>query len=186
MSPNSYAAGYFAEEVRRELSEKYGEKKLYEGGLSVRTTLDPKMQLMARKALVDGLVRFDEAQGFRGAMRNISVTQDWGVALAEVPAIAEIAEGMIHSALDSYAAQDAALAEDVVARDEQVDALYRDLIRDLIELLSTKTANVITATELLLIARNLERIGDNATNIAEAVYYAATGAVMPDRHKSAE
>jgi len=107
-------------------------------------------------------------------------------ALAEVPAIAEIAEGMIHSALDSYAAQDAALAEDVVARDEQVDALYRDLIRDLIELLSTKTANVITATELLLIARNLERIGDNATNIAEAVYYAATGAVMPDRHKSAE
>ena len=90
MSPNSYAAGYFAEEVRRELSEKYGEKKLYEGGLSVRTTLDPKMQLMARKALVDGLVRFDEAQGFRGAMRNISVTQDWGVALAEVPALGDV------------------------------------------------------------------------------------------------
>ena len=106
-------------------------------------------------------------------------------ALAQVPAIAEIAEGMVHSALDAYAAQDAALAEDVVARDEEVDALYRDLIRDLIELLSAKTANVITATELLLIARNLERIGDNATNIAEAVYYAATGAVMPDRHKSA-
>ena len=90
MSPNSYAAGYFAEEVRRELSEKYGEKKLYEGGLSVRTTLDPKMQLMARKALVDGLVRFDEAQGFRGAMRNINVAQDWGVALAEVPALGDV------------------------------------------------------------------------------------------------
>ena len=90
LSPNSYAAGYFAEEVRRELSEKYGEKKLYEGGLSVRTTLDPKMQLMARKALVDGLVRFDEAHGFRGAMRNINVTQDWGVALAEVPALGDV------------------------------------------------------------------------------------------------
>src|SRR5271157_1652459 len=58
LSPNSIAAGYFAEEVRRELNDRYGDKKLYEGGLSVRTTLDPKMQLMARKALVDGLLRF--------------------------------------------------------------------------------------------------------------------------------
>jgi penicillin-binding protein 1A len=63
LSPNSYAAGFFAEEVRRELAERYGEKKLYEGGLSVRTTLDPKMQVWARKALVDGLVRYDEAHG---------------------------------------------------------------------------------------------------------------------------
>ena len=61
LTPNSIAAGFFAEEVRRELSERYGEQKLYEGGLSVRTTFDPKVQLMARKALVDGLVRYDEA-----------------------------------------------------------------------------------------------------------------------------
>ena len=52
-----FAAEYFAEEVRREINDHYGEKKLYEGGLSVRTTLDPKMQVMARKALVDGLVQ---------------------------------------------------------------------------------------------------------------------------------
>ena len=64
--PTRFAAGFFAEEVRRELNDRYGEKKLYEGGLSVRTTLDPKMQLMARKALVDGLVRYDEAHGLRG------------------------------------------------------------------------------------------------------------------------
>src|SRR6202043_3242765 len=61
-----FAAEYFAEEVRREIYERYGEKKLLEGGLSVRTTLDPKFQVMARKALTDGLVRFDEAQGWRG------------------------------------------------------------------------------------------------------------------------
>ena len=66
------AAGYFAEEVRREIAERYGEKKLYEGGLSVRTTLDPKMQAMARKALVDGLVRYDEAHGWRGAIQRRS------------------------------------------------------------------------------------------------------------------
>ena len=48
----------------------YGEKKLYEGGLSVRTTLDPKLQVVARKALADGLVKFDEAQGWRGAVQQ--------------------------------------------------------------------------------------------------------------------
>ncbi len=90
LSPNSYAAGYFAEEVRRELLERYGEKKLYEGGLSVRATLDPKMQLWARKALVDGLVRYDEARGFRGAMRSLDVSQDWGPPLSEVPVLGDV------------------------------------------------------------------------------------------------
>src|SRR5579871_5587122 len=62
----TFAAEYFAEEVRRYLFEKYGEKKLYEGGLSVRTTLDPKMQVLARKTMINGLVNFDETQGWRG------------------------------------------------------------------------------------------------------------------------
>ena len=101
LSPNSYAAGFFAEDVRRILSERYGEKKLYEGGLSVRTTLDPKMQLMARKALVDGLVRYDEAQGFRGAMRNIRTDVDWGLALAEVPALGDVKPWRLAVVLDA-------------------------------------------------------------------------------------
>lgn len=105
-------------------------------------------------------------------------------ALTLVPAMAEIAEGMIHSALDAYAAQDAALAESVVARDDEVDALHRELIRHLINHLSDQSPNVITATELLQVSRHIERIGDNATNVAEAVYYAATGLVMPDRHRA--
>lgn len=91
LSPNTYAAGYFAEEVRRELLDRYGEKKLYEGGLSVRTTLDPKTQQMARRALVDGLVRYDEAHGFRGAIKHIDLGQDWGAALAAVPALKDVA-----------------------------------------------------------------------------------------------
>ena len=82
-----FAAEYFAEEVRRDLNDRYGEKKLYEGGLSVRTTLDPKLQLMARKALTDGLVKFDETQGYRGAIQKIDVSGDWGVKLADVKAL---------------------------------------------------------------------------------------------------
>jgi penicillin-binding protein 1A len=100
LSPNTYAAGFFAEEVRRELADRYGEKKLYEGGLSVRTTLDPKMQLMARKALVDGLVRYDEAHGFRGPMRHIDISQDWGKTLIDVPALGDIAPWRLAVVLD--------------------------------------------------------------------------------------
>ena len=68
-----FAADYFAEDVRREIFEKYGEKRLYEGGLSVRTTLDPKMQVIARKALADGLVRYDEGRGYRGPVTKIEL-----------------------------------------------------------------------------------------------------------------
>src|SRR5262249_62069979 len=73
-----FAAEYFAEEVRRYLYEKYGEKKLYDGGLSVRTTLNPKVQVMARKAMINGLVNFDEGQGYRGPIANIQTGGDWG------------------------------------------------------------------------------------------------------------
>ena len=88
---HTFAGEYFAEEVRRDIFERYGEKKLYEGGLSVRTTLDPKLQIMARKAMVTGLVNFDEAQGWRGAPHKIDVSGDWGVKLAEIKALSDIA-----------------------------------------------------------------------------------------------
>ena len=101
LTPNSIAAGYFAEEVRRELSDRYGEKKLYEGGLSVRTTLDPKMQLMARKALVDGLVRFDESKGWRGAIRHVDLGADWGVPLGEIPTLGDVQPWQLAVVLDS-------------------------------------------------------------------------------------
>ena len=85
-----FAGEYFAEEVRRDIFERYGEKKLYEGGLSVRTTLDPQLQVMARKAMAGGLVNFDEAQGWRGAQNKIEIAGDWGVKLAEVKALSDI------------------------------------------------------------------------------------------------
>ncbi len=88
---HTFSAEYFAEEVRRELYERYGEKKLYEGGLSVRTTLDPKMQVIARKALTDGLVKYDEAHGYRGAFTTIDISGDWGTKLADVKTLNDVA-----------------------------------------------------------------------------------------------
>jgi len=70
-------AGFFGEEVRRELLQRYGEEGLYTGGLSVRTTLDPRLQKMARKAVYMGLNAYDRRHGWRGPITAFSVTPDW-------------------------------------------------------------------------------------------------------------
>jgi penicillin-binding protein 1A len=94
------AADYFAEEVRRKLVEMYGEDGLYgrtervggsgegvNGGLSVRTTLDPHLQKIGRKVLTDGLVAFDRERGWRGPVERLDIAGDWGIGLAgiEIP-----------------------------------------------------------------------------------------------------
>src|SRR3978361_87335 len=89
-SARTVAGEYFAEEVRRDIFERYGEKKLYGGGLSVRTTLDPKLQVMARKTMAAGLVNYDENQGWRGATSKIDISGDWGVKLADVRSLSDI------------------------------------------------------------------------------------------------
>jgi penicillin-binding protein 1A len=95
-----FEAAYFAEEVRRYIFEHYTEKKLYEGGLSVRTTLDPRLQVLARKTLIDGLVKFDESQGYRGALQQIDIKGDWGLKLAEVKALSDVAPWRIAVVLE--------------------------------------------------------------------------------------
>jgi penicillin-binding protein 1A len=86
-----FAAEYFAEEVRRSLFNAYGEAKLYAGGLSVRTTLDPRLQKIGRKALIDGLVAYDRKQGWRGPVEKIDVSGDWGVPLGAIDSPSDIA-----------------------------------------------------------------------------------------------
>jgi len=77
-------AAVFAEEVRRRVIETYSDKQLYEGGLSIRTTLDLRMQLWARQALTGGLQAFDRRKGWRGAVKNIPVDASWPRALSEI------------------------------------------------------------------------------------------------------
>ncbi len=86
-----YASEFFAEDVRRTLLSQYGEEKLYGGGLSVRTTLDPKMQAYAYKALHQGLVEFDRVRGWRGAVQKIDVSGDWGIRLSQIDVATDIA-----------------------------------------------------------------------------------------------
>jgi penicillin-binding protein 1A len=89
--PKIFASEYFAEEVRREILDRFGEDKLYGGGLSVRTTLDPRLQRIARKALVDGLVAYDRSRGgWRGVEKHIEIAGDWGKTLAAIPVWSDI------------------------------------------------------------------------------------------------
>ncbi len=87
-----FAGEYFTEEVRRAIISRYGEDALYEGGLSVRTTLDPKMQVVARKALQNGLLKYDTLRGYRGPVTSIDVSGDWGVPLGEVERLSDVPE----------------------------------------------------------------------------------------------
>jgi penicillin-binding protein 1A len=89
--PKIFASEYFAEEVRREILDVYGEDKLYGGGLSVRTTLDPRLQRIARKTLVDGLVAYDHRRGgWRGPLKQVSLEEDWGKTLGAIPVWSDI------------------------------------------------------------------------------------------------
>ncbi|MGQ3675189.1 penicillin-binding protein 1A [Xanthobacter sp. TB0139] len=85
-----FAAEYYAEEVRRQIYERYGQDKLYEGGLSVRTPLDPKLQALAKKTLSAGLVGYDERRGWRGPVTTIPLTGDWGEELGKVKELSDI------------------------------------------------------------------------------------------------
>lgn len=84
-------AKYFAEEVRREVYGLYGEQSLYDGGLSVRTTIDMSLQPVAIKALRDGLVAYDRRHGWRGPITTLPVEKDWAKKLADVPTPGDIA-----------------------------------------------------------------------------------------------
>lgn len=79
-------AEYFNEEVRRELIDRYGERKVYEGGLLVRTSLEPTLQAAADKALRDALEAYDRRHGWRGPLTHIAIDGDWQSRLAAVPA----------------------------------------------------------------------------------------------------
>ena len=77
-------AGHFTEEVRRELLAAYGKDGLYGGGLSVRTTLDPKLQEIAVKSLRDGLVSYDERHGWRGPVTHLPNMSSWAEQVSKI------------------------------------------------------------------------------------------------------
>lgn len=100
--------------------------------------------------------------------------------LTLLPAMGELAGEMVHDVLTAYAARDPELAREVIATDVKVDAFYNSIFRNLVSHMMENPATISSAAQLLFVARNIERIGDHATNVAEMVHFAATGTYPPD------
>jgi phosphate transport system protein len=95
--------------------------------------------------------------------------------LIDLPVMAQVAQEMIHAALDAFVAFDADAAQKVAARDDEIDNLYQQVFRELLTYMLEDPRNISRATYLLWVAHNLERIGDRVTNICERVVFMATG-----------
>ena len=106
--------------------------------------------------------------------------------LSLLPEMARIAGEMVQTVLDAFAARDAEKAAEVCERDVAVDDFYNSIFRALLTHMMENPHNITPATHLLFVAKNLERIGDHATNVAEMVYFAATGQHLADRQKGAD
>ena len=101
--------------------------------------------------------------------------------------MAEIALQQLKAVLDAYAAHDDHAAYAVRQRDDEIDALYTSLFRELLTYMMEDPRNITFCTHLLFCAKNIERIGDHATNIAEAVHFVVTGEqVTEERAKSTD
>lgn len=87
----------------------------------------------------------------------------------------------LNNVLDAFATRDVDLAQSVWRRDDQIDELYTSLFRELLTYMMEDPRNITFCTHLLFCAKNIERIGDHATNIAETVVYLVTGQNLTDR-----
>lgn len=103
--------------------------------------------------------------------------------LTLLPAMGEVAGEMVHDVLTAYASRDPDLAREVISTDAKVDAFYNSIFRNLVSHMVENPATISSAAQLLFVARNLERIGDHATNVAEMVHYAATGTYPPEEDR---
>jgi len=92
-----------------------------------------------------------------------------------IPRMARLVQEIIKDVLDAYIERDAARAIDVWRRDEEVDEIYTSLFRELLTYMMEDSRNISSCIHLLFIAKNIERIGDHATNIAETVHFLALG-----------
>ena len=104
--------------------------------------------------------------------------------LTLLPAMAQMAREMVKSALDAFAARDAQGAIAVIERDRAVDDFYDSIFRTMVTFMMENPKTISESAHVLFIAKNLERIGDHATNVAEMVHYAVTGEMPPERDRS--
>ena len=103
--------------------------------------------------------------------------------ISVIQAMGRMAAEMVHDVLDAFAARNAAAAVEICERDTALDDFYDAIFRTLVTHMVENPKTISEVAHLLFVAKNLERIGDHATNVAEMVYFAATGTQLADREK---
>ena len=98
-----------------------------------------------------------------------------------LPSMGQLAADMVRDVLDAYSARDPQAAVRVCKRDNALDDFYDSIFRTLVTYMVENSKTISQVAHLLFVAKNLERIGDHATNVAEMVYFAATGDYMAER-----
>jgi phosphate transport system protein len=98
--------------------------------------------------------------------------------LVDIPRMERLATAMLHEALDAFVRRDAETARRLVRRDDEVDQLNRQLFRELVSFMIESPTTITRAMELVLVARNLERVADLATNVAEEVVFIAEARII--------
>ena len=115
------------------------------------------------------------------AKRSIVLSQfNLPYSLAGLANMFRLVQAQLKTIIDAVGTSDAEKAIEVWRSDEAVDDVYNGIFRELITYMMEDPRNITPCTHLLFIAKNLERIGDHATNIAETVHYAVLGEVLPD------
>ncbi|MDP3542383.1 MAG: phosphate signaling complex protein PhoU [Elusimicrobiota bacterium] len=97
------------------------------------------------------------------------------IKLGDIPRMVEVAAGMLKDSLDAFARGDVELARDVIKRDDEEDRLKSQTFNELVHLMQTDASAIQRGMDIILVARNLERIADHATNIAEDVIFMVLG-----------
>lgn len=104
--------------------------------------------------------------------------------LIDIPLMADVARGMLKESLDSFVRKDVELSRKVLETDDKVDAFKDQIFRELLTYMMSEPTTIPRAMPLILISRNLERVGDHATNIAEEVIYATQGRDIRHHHET--
>lgn len=145
---------------------------------------DDLREIVAALKMASVLERIgDYAKNIAKRASAVSQSQPVGPVVI-VPEMARAVVSMIRDVLDAFVDRNAALAASVSDRDRRVDDLYNSLFRSLLTFMMENPHYITPSTHLLFVAKNLERIGDHATSIAEMVHYSITGTRLAERVKS--
>ena len=155
--------------------------------LALRSPLAADLrQIVAALKITAGMERIgDYAKNV--AKRSIVLNQSAvPFSLSGLAAMARLVQENLHLVIDAVGEGDAAKAVQAWQSDQAIDDLYNSIFRETVTYMMEDARSITACTHLLFIAKNLERIGDHATNIAETVHYAATGEVLPDERPKGE